>query len=896
MATMSTTTTTAFNTLQQKHLFSMTLCKYPSSLSFTSTCFISHFFKFHQEFTSLKTLKETFCSNNNNVIMCSLEHQHSIKTLNPTTQKEYNYGFFPLKSRDERVGRKAKVSSIVGEKTGKKYRKDVDSRRKREMGSGVSSLGSVEERVEIKSKVADKVVDEKMTKFSKKSNGSSKLRNETSNKNSSGSNADFQVGEGKSRKRRKKEKVETPEFKLKAGLDMCSKRGDLLSAISLYDTAQKEGVKLGQYHYTVLLYLCSSAAVGVIRPAKSGSGSRTSDKLDLMNEVPNENVHVRLDPSTSSHGYPIDSSSESHVLSSNKVQEINNSELEPVKYVIPLGNKTERLANKLFDKTSNTSNGFYTGIDQEDSDREREGNSNQEDHKIQVSEDVKKYALVRGFEIYENLCLEKIPLNEATLTSVARMAMSMGNGDMALEMVNKMKEMGINPRLRSYGPALFTFCKTGDIDNAFMVEEHMLENGVYPEEPELEALLRLSVEAGRGDKVYYLLHKVRNSIRKVSPSTADLIERWFRSKPASTVGERNWDHRLIMEAMENGGGGWHGQGWLGKGRWNSARTFIGTDGVCESCGDKLVTIDLDPTETENFAKSVASIAAKRERKSCFQNFQKWLDYYGPFEAVVDAANVGLYSQRHFSTSKVNAIVNGIRQKLPSKKWPLIVLHNKRITGGRMDEPANKTLVEKWKNADALYATPTGSNDDWYWLYAAIKFKCLLVTNDEMRDHIFQLLGNDFFPRWKERHQVHFNFSDSGPEFIMPPPCSVVIQESEKGHWHIPIESEVASERERTWLCVTRSDPERPGSPKKHKGVTCHNKEGHVKTDARSRSDIKLPLHGVGGEIQKKNEHLEEIYSDLKSILSESVSPNYHTLVPVIEEAEKLGRCIIDFQI
>ena len=41
----------------------------------------------------------------------------------------------------------------------------------------------------------------------------------------------------------------------------------------------------------------------------------------------------------------------------------------------------------------------------------------------------------------------------------------------------------------------------------------------------------------------------------------------------------------------------------------------------------------------------------------------------------------------------------------------------------------------------------------YWLYAAIKFKCLIVTNDEMRDHIFQLLGNDFFPKWKERHQV-----------------------------------------------------------------------------------------------------------------------------------------------
>lgn len=41
----------------------------------------------------------------------------------------------------------------------------------------------------------------------------------------------------------------------------------------------------------------------------------------------------------------------------------------------------------------------------------------------------------------------------------------------------------------------------------------------------------------------------------------------------------------------------------------------------------------------------------------------------------------------------------------------------------------------------------------YWLYAAVNCKSLLVTNDEMRDHLFQLLGTSFFPRWKEKHQV-----------------------------------------------------------------------------------------------------------------------------------------------
>lgn len=30
----------------------------------------------------------------------------------------------------------------------------------------------------------------------------------------------------------------------------------------------------------------------------------------------------------------------------------------------------------------------------------------------------------------------------------------------------------------------------------------------------------------------------------------------------------------------------------------------------------------------------------------------------------------------------------------------------------MDEPVNRALIDKWNNANALYATPYGSNDDW----------------------------------------------------------------------------------------------------------------------------------------------------------------------------------------
>lgn len=36
-----------------------------------------------------------------------------------------------------------------------------------------------------------------------------------------------------------------------------------------------------------------------------------------------------------------------------------------------------------------------------------------------------------------------------------------------------------------------------------------------------------------------------------------------------------------------------------------------------------------------------------------KQLQRWLDYYGPFEAIVDGANVGLYSQRKFRPSRVS---------------------------------------------------------------------------------------------------------------------------------------------------------------------------------------------------------------------------------------------------
>ncbi|KAJ4958627.1 hypothetical protein NE237_025738 [Protea cynaroides] len=871
---------TFHNTLQRKELFSVNLCK----LKLRRFKFHTFCSPFNVSSISLKLCRE-FCSasiveanvsNIGAIMCCSREHGQSTQTMTFKT-----HGLTPLRYRDKRVERKhmkRTVSSVVEEKierengkAGIKFKKTKDNQL---VGS---DMGENLQKTESSNHAGDEKVDKKL----------------------------------------KKTKVDLAEVQLRIGLDMCSKRGDVLGAISLYDSARKEGIMLKQYHYTVLLYLCSSAAIGIVHPAKSGSVSRNLKKLDLNTEFSGVNspdsgmTRDTGNGSISAANLNFPSSSKRLLIESAEIHGERSDEIE-LNSSRFLGVADNDSSYHEKEQVSHVSSRFVetnhvlldtcvtSGKEEDDLINGTEGSNKQEDE-ICVNDNVKKHALMKGFEIYEKMCSEQIPLNEAALTSVARMALSMGDGDLAFDMVKKMKPLGINPRLRSYGPALLAFCTSGDIEKAFTVEEHMLEHGVYPEEPELQALLQLSVGAGRADKVYYLLHKLRTSIRQVSPYTSELIERWFKSKTASRIGKRKLDQRLIADAMENGGGGWHGQGWLGKGKWTVLHTSVGDDGVCQGCGEKLATIDLDPAKTQLFAKSVASIASNRERNSSFQDFQKWLDYYGPFEAVVDAANVGLFSQRKFLLSRVNAVVNGIRQKLPSKKWPLIVVHNRRITGGKMNGPANRVLLEKWKNADALYATPTGSNDDWYWLYAAIKFKCLIVTNDEMRDHIFQLLGNDFFSKWKERHHVHFSFHEGGPEFHMPPPCSVVIQESEKGHWHIPIVSEHKFEKERTWLCITRAKLHmtRQESAVSSEERRPHYNKGSANSGAPTRRSMKLPLlnHGqVDISYQNPQHKCQKISQYLRNIPPTYVFSNCCSILSEIEAAEKLGGCIIDFQI
>ncbi|XP_021307811.1 proteinaceous RNase P 2 isoform X2 [Sorghum bicolor] len=381
--------------------------------------------------------------------------------------------------------------------------------------------------------------------------------------------------------------------------------------------------------------------------------------------------------------------------------------------------------------------------------------------------------------VFAHMLQAGAPPSEATITSLARVIAAADDpgssaADEAFELVATMKDKyGLSPRLRSYGPVLAAFRSAGEAAKAYAVEAHMTASGVSPEEPELAALLDVSSRAGDADKVYEYMHKLRQAVDCVSEETAGVVEAWFRSDKAAMAG----------------------------------------------CRYRLACIDIDMEETRKFADSVAGLALERETKTNFSRFQEWLEANKEYQAIVDGANIALYQQNFaeggFSLTQLDAVITELRDRYHGK-WPLVILHNKRIAK-LMENSSNRHLIETWRTNGALYTSPSGSNDDWYWLYAAIKLNCLLVTNDEMRDHIFELLGSSFFPKWKQRHRVKYTFNKGKAVLVMPPSYSSEIQESEMGSWHIPMEEKSGDERGRIWLCIGRG-----GSCKEHGEVPTTN--------------------------------------------------------------------------
>ncbi|PSC70853.1 pentatricopeptide repeat [Micractinium conductrix] len=534
---------------------------------------------------------------------------------------------------------------------------------------------------------------------------------------------------------KKRKKPPTPEILARMAIHQAAKANDLTAALTAFDQAKADGLKMGTDLYVSLLYLCGGgdAWEATLQQLYGGgdaqAGAAAAEAAPATAAEQPEPAAARPQPVAA----PPAAEAELPVPGVDVGAAEAAAEPSAPRQPQPSGEERARRASELFEEMK-ASGG-------------------------------------------------RLGLNEMCFTAMARLAAARGDADRAFALAQETLEHGIAPKLRSYSPALIAFAEAGNANKAFEVDAAIAAQQLDLTEAEFARLLQAAAAApspwGRAASV---LRRIGGELTVLQPDTLARVRALFASAGAAAAGDA---------ASDGAGGG-----------WDVGATTISPTGVCVSCAGQLAALDMSGDELVAFAEGIAAIAERQEKRpNDFQQFKAWLERHGPFGAVIDGANVALYGQNFetggFNFGQIRAVINHLKSRHPDLK-PLLMLHVGRTKAPQAKAPDAQALLKQLTAEHSFYTTPAGSNDDWYWIYASVTAgaKGLLVSNDEMRDHIFQLLAPKYFLKWKQRHQVKYHFGLGGLELDYPAPYTTCVQELACGSWVFP-------GADGSWLCAKR---------------------------------------------------------------------------------------------
>lgn len=126
---------------------------------------------------------------------------------------------------------------------------------------------------------------------------------------------------------------------------------------------------------------------------------------------------------------------------------------------------------------------------------------------------------------------------------------------------------------------------------------------------------------------------------------------------------------------------------------------------------------------------------------------KWIDFQNildnnKFDIIIDGANLGYLNVKQFNDINFNLIESTIKniQNKTDKKI-LLIIHQRHMT------------KIKFIPNIVVYITPNNVNDDWFWLYASLKSKAYILTNDLSRDHGYMIAYQNEIKRWIQFYQI-----------------------------------------------------------------------------------------------------------------------------------------------
>ena len=418
---------------------------------------------------------------------------------------------------------------------------------------------------------------------------------------------------------------------------------------------------------------------------------------------------------------------------------------------------------------------------------------NQKAPRVVDSETRQKYI----FQLRDHMNQLKYPLNETAYSAIVKLLSKTKEYDVAEKILEEAENVQqCKPKLRLYSSLLIAYCDDSRMLDALLIWEKLTKQKLHVTEKEYSALIKCASHTGDALVMQCVMTDLAENIPVPSKETVAAILEWFElvhsthTEPlmkAHADDSRVEDllheiHKDEIEPSPDMGPVVNVLGW----NISSACRVDTNTGVLQTgclkdwklnpvhissrAWDEMRNMNNQIVINGEVEGSVSKFQGGRKgkkrmgfcpikRKSQWDHFCDFLSQVGPLDVVIDGANVGHYEQnfsqapKHIDYNQIDWIVRNLRK---TGKKVLLVLHERHFSHDMMPDKY-RPMEKYWESEKILYKTPRGMNDDWFWLHAAYAYRTLVVTNDEMRDHHFQMLAPKTFLRWKERYHIHFDF-------------------------------------------------------------------------------------------------------------------------------------------
>lgn len=206
---------------------------------------------------------------------------------------------------------------------------------------------------------------------------------------------------------------------------------------------------------------------------------------------------------------------------------------------------------------------------------------------------------------------------------------------------------------------------------------------------------------------------------------------------------------------------------------------------------KLIKCDFNDDIYSKLCKNIKKLIVKNNKGVKYKlSIIKYIDnLYDKINinniVIIDGANIGFSKNGIFN---YEILINLIKNLLNNNYYILLVIHSRHLDNIPY---IYKSIFELYENNNYIIKTPYSTNDDYYWLYSAFKFKCNVITNDLMKDHIYSLIYFKHFDRWIINNIIRFkiNIIYNNIILIYPKNYSNFIHYNHNiNTWYLPIEN------------------------------------------------------------------------------------------------------------